>query len=117
MIGSNLTEWCPICGGTGEILVERITRRVTVQAGDPAFLAEFRKNIEEIAKLEGAYLHVRMEPEYRRPPFGLERSEQELDYSRVPPDLLIKAQALMDELVEASGKTRVIDAEVDEKTD
>lgn len=49
------TEWCKICNGEGEIMVETVTRKVRGQAGDSSFLKEFRESVKECAKLLGLY--------------------------------------------------------------
>lgn len=56
--GSGLAagDFCPACDGNGEVMVEKVRKRVRGQAGDSSFLKVMGWTVVEQAKLEG--LHV-----------------------------------------------------------
>lgn len=100
--GTGLIEerWCPTCKGTGKITVEDVTKRVTGQAGDPAFLRTFKECIVECAKLEGVY--PRLDPKHKPQEHTATPSQHlhlhGLDLSKCSPQALLAAKQALAEL-------------------
>lgn len=49
----NETDWCENCEGECKIIVETVTTKIKQKTGDTAFLAEARKNLELLIRMEG----------------------------------------------------------------
>lgn len=49
MVGK--TEWCPACSGDGEVQVERVTKQVRGEPGDPSFLRVALDALEKYGKI------------------------------------------------------------------
>lgn len=104
MVGANLDQWCPRCKGEGQIIVEHISRKVTGQAGDSTFLANYRASIAEAAKMEGAYFRDKVSKKRERPLIEQHLHIQGgIDYSKLPDQLLLEAKRLCLQMAKVAG--------------
>jgi hypothetical protein len=98
-IGKPLKK-CPKCSGTGEVTEEVVTHKVKGQCGDPRYLQLVNVFGREIARLSGLGI--------KKKPTNQERQEQQHlhlhlnpiveQWKNAPPDLLVQAKILVDQL-------------------
>jgi len=109
-----LQKECEECEGRGWHHEELITRKVSGQAGDPRFLAEYRNCMTDICKLQGYYPEKKQTWEQYKGGVVAERSMIE----GVSDDLVIKHHLLLLEMKEsANGNGRVLNVESKENRD
>jgi RecJ-like exonuclease len=99
-------DWCAVCGGTGSVVVENVTRKVKGQAGDSSFLREFRENVKDMIRLEGLY-EIMMEnikgKENPPPPPPAQyntfiQADKFFDVSKMSSETLLKAKMLLEDM-------------------
>lgn len=98
---------CKTCDGTGAVVQENVTRRMTGQAGDPSHMSNYRAFIREMAKIEGLY---QKKPDDDKPTGDVyhQHLHLKIDWDKVPADQLLRIRSECRKLM-VYGKT--IDAE------
>jgi hypothetical protein len=117
--GEPSENWCSRCEGNGEIMLENVVRRVTGQAGDPSLLGEYRKFMEDAAKIRGVL------PRERKGKQGLTNIELHrhvnYDFSRASPELVLEAKRaclrLKESIVELDQDGEVVKERSSEESD
>ena len=101
---------CTHCGATGKVLVETV--RVSGQAGDVAFLKLAKECFVECARLDGAYpgssnLRVGALVKSAQAVGGEAQAQIEEMYVDAPPEMIIQALAVIEELREKVKERQV----------
>lgn len=96
---------CKICQGTGEILIENVTRRVTGQAGDPTLLRVYMDSIKEAARIQGLYAYIKAKYNGRKKPreVFLTHIYSGVDWDKVPMEKILQIKYACAQALE-SGK-------------
>jgi len=97
---------CKRCQGTGEILIENVTRRVTGQAGDPTLLRVYMDSIKEAARIQGLYAYIKAKYNGRKKPreVFLTHVYSGVDWDKVPTEKILQIKYACAQALE-SGKT------------
>jgi len=93
-------EWCPLCNGDGFIIQEKITRRVTGQAGDPSFLKERR----ELIKFRCFLLGIPDKSPDEKPIINI-------NFANISNDKILKALSAIEQLREEKIKAEAINVQ------
>jgi hypothetical protein len=109
---------CGTCGGTGEILVENITKSTTGQSGDPAFLKTYIEAVREAGRVQGLYAYIKAKYSHRKKPRQVYETHihADVDWSRVPSEQLLQVKYACAKAIESSSTAiDVLSTQLEEK--
>jgi hypothetical protein len=108
---------CETCGGTGEILVENVTKSTTGKAGDPAFQKIYIEAVREAARIQGLYAYSKAKYSHRKKPRQVFETHihADVDWSRVPSEQLLQVKYACAKALESSNAIDVSSTQVEKE--
>lgn len=110
-------NWCNNCKGKGEVLIEKVIRRIKGQVGDPQFLRLFKDLAETAAKWDGVVPAPTVKVDQRQGVFIEQNNttNQQINLEAIPSEKLLEIRSLFGKMTSLPRPPEItLDAESEE---